>query len=149
VLSALGFFVAGRGSRMMTKATLTICLAGAVGSLSTGFGCLGWSVMTAEDVLIFPLVIGPYAVIAGLAWWRRSRRWMSLVLFIGSLLIAVSGFTMLGRSLYLQSSTPHMRLAMDLTPFVMCALQWTLTIVLVLVISLGAVIDRLRGTRAR
>jgi len=113
---------------MMTKVIYAMCLCGAVGSLVIGFGSGIWSLMTAEDVLIFPLVVGPYAVIAAVAWWRRASSWESQLLVGAVILIGVYGFWAISNSAYRSHTTPDDEVAMDLTPVVVPALQWLVAV---------------------
>ena len=129
--------MATSSSSMITKATLVICAVGAIGSLWIGFAGLGWSLMVAEDILIFPLVTGPYALIAGLAWWQRSSRQVSIALLLIALLFSTYGFWSLGSSFYLRYSRRQAEHAMDLTPIVMPAIQWLLSIALALGIGVA------------
>ena len=125
---------------MMTKATLAICLVGAIGSLAIGFGGIGWSLMSVEDALIFPLVVGPYALIGGLVWWRRTSPRESFVLLVTVLLIAIYGFWAFGVSFHSRYSNPQGQTATDLTPLVVPMLQWLVTMILTLLLGAAAAI---------
>ncbi len=122
----------------MTKAILAICLLGAVGSLVIGFAGGGWSLMSPEDVLIFPLVVGPYALLAAVAWWRRSSGWQSLVLLGTVLLITSYGFWAIGTSVYRSHSDPNGEVAMDLSPVVVPAMQWLVAVSLATLLAVIA-----------
>ena len=123
MLSAIGLL-----PTMMTKAIYAICFSLAVGSLAIGFASGTWSLMSGEDALIFPLVAGPYAVIAAVAWWRRSSSRESLVLLGTVILIGVYGLVAIGASAYRFHTTPHDEIAMDLTPVVVPAVQWLVAV---------------------
>ena len=108
---------------MKAKTTFTLCLVGAVGSLMIGFGSLGWSLMSADDSLIFPLVSGPYAMIACLTWWRRSSS-SELKVLPGTLILVMTfGLWGLCFSAYRRFSTVHDEVAMDLTPLLVPVVQ--------------------------
>ena len=130
---------------MMTKAIYAICFCLAVGSLVIGFASGTWSLMSGEDALIFPLVTGPYAVIAAVAWWRQSSSRESLLL--GTvMLIGVYGVVAISTSAYRFHTTPHDEIAMDLTPVVVPAVQW---LVAVSVAALLGVIGWIRSVAGK
>ena len=129
---------------MITKTTLALCLIGAIGSLAIGFGGLGWSLMSIDDALIFPLVIGPYAVFASLTVWRRSNPVEVMVLLVSVILVVAYGFWGFGLSLYRRYSTPGGSMAMDLSPLVVPALQWVFTCVIGIIVGVTAAIKSRR-----
>ena len=131
---------------MITKGILGICFFGAIGSLVIGFAGHGWSLMSAEDVLIFPLVVGPYAGIGVIAWWRRWSYAESMLLLTAVILIAAYGLLSLGASSYRRHFDPHGGMAMDLSPLVVPALQWFAVTILAFVIGIVAMFrSRPRG----
>lgn len=125
---------------MITKAILGICFFGAIGSLVIGFTGQGWSLMSAEDVLIFPLVAGPYAVIGVIAWWRRCSHKESMLLLTAVILVAAYGFWPFGASSFRRHFDPHGGMAMDLSPIVVPAVQWLAVTILAAVIGVAALI---------
>ena len=124
----------------MTKATLILCLLGAGGSLAIGFAGLGWTVMSVEDVLIFPLVMGPYAMLAGLTVWRRSKPKEVSVLAASVILVIACGCWGFGTSLYRRHSLPDAVMVMDLSPLVVPALQWAFTSIVGIILGTRAAI---------
>ena len=125
---------------MITKPILSVCLFASVGSLAIGFAGHGWSLISAEDVLIFPLVVGPYAVIAVLAWWRRSSHKESMVLLAVVLLLGAYGLWSFGASAYRRQVDPSYGMAMDLSPLVVPALQWLAVTILAAAFGIAAVV---------
>lgn len=127
---------------MTTKAILSVCFLGAIGSLVIGLVGLGWGVLAAaEDVVVFPLVVGPYAVLAFLAWWRRCSYRDSVLLLAVAILIAAYGFWSFGVSSYRRHFDPYGGMAMDLSPLVVPALQWLAVTILAAVFGAAAVIS--------
>jgi hypothetical protein len=125
---------------MITKVILCICFLGALGSLVIGFAGLGWSLMSAEEVLIFPLVVGPYAVIVVIAWWRRRSHKESMLLLTAVFVIAAYGLWSFGASSYRRHFDPHGGMAMDLSPLVVPALQWLVVTILAAVIGVASAV---------
>ena len=132
---------------MTTKITLVLCLIGAIGSLMIGFGGLGWSLMSIGDALIFPLVIGPYAVFAGLTLWRRSNPVEVRILLVSVILVAAYGFWAFGLSLYRRLQMPDESMAMNLSALVVPALQWVFTCVIFVIVGVMAFIKSRRQRR--
>jgi hypothetical protein len=124
----------------MTKATLILCLIGAGGSLAIGFAGLGWTVMSVEDALIFPLVMGPYAMLAGLTVWRRSKPKEVRILAASVIVVVAYGCWGFGTSLYRRHSIPDAKMVMDLSPLVVPALQWAFTCIVGIILSAKAAI---------
>jgi len=127
---------------MMTKAIYAICVCAAVGSLGIGFASGVWSLLSGQDAWIVPLVAGPYAVIAAVAWWRRSRLWESSLLLGTLLLIGAYGLVAISVSAYRFHTGRHDPMAMDLTPLVVPALQWLVAV------SVAALLGAIAGVRA-
>jgi hypothetical protein len=125
---------------MITKGILGVCFFAAIGSLAIGFAGHGWSLMSAEDVLIFPLVVGPYAVIAVIAWWRRYSHKESILLLAVVLLIAAYGLWSFGASSYRRHVDPRGGMAMDLSPLVVPTLQWLAVTILAAAFGVAAVV---------
>lgn len=125
---------------MITKGIFSVCVIAAVGTLAIGFAGLGWSLMSAEDVLVFPLVVGPYAVIAAIAWWRRYSHKESMVLLAVVLLLGAYGLWSFGASSYLRHVDPREGMAMDLSPLLIPALQWLAVTILAAAFGVGAVV---------
>lgn len=124
---------------MITRSILSVCLCAAVGSLAIGFAGHGWSLMFAEDVLVFPLVAGPYAVIAVMAWRRRHSHRESIFLLAFALLAGAYGLLCFGASSYSRHVDPSGEMAMNLSPLVIPALQWVAVTILAAVFGLAAV----------
>lgn len=133
---------------MMTKATYAVCLCGALGSLAIGFASGVWSLMSAEDALIFPLVTGPYIVIAAVAWWRRTSSWESKLLLGAVILIGVYGLWAISTSAYRFHTNPRDEVAMDLTPVVVPALQWLVAVSVAALLGVIVWIRSVIGGRA-
>lgn len=129
---------------MTTKTTIALCLIGAIGSLAIGFGCLGWSVMSVDDVLIFPIVTGPYAVLAGLAVWRRSNPVEARGLLVSVILVAAYGIWAFGLSVYRRYNMPDGSMAMDLSPLVVPAMQSVFTCAIAVVAGVTASVKLMR-----
>ena len=125
---------------MITRSILSVCLCAAVGSLAIGFAGHGWSLMSVEDVLVFPLVTGPYAVIAAIAWWRRYSHRESIILLAVVLLVGAYGLWSFGTSAYRRHVDPSGEMAMNLSPLVIPALQWLAVTILAAVFGLAAVV---------
>ncbi len=125
---------------MVAQTTQMLCVAGAIGSLLIGFVGIGWSMLSAEDGLIFPLVVGPYVMIAGLAWWRRTSPWESRVLLVTVGLVIAYGFWVFGQACYRQFNVTHDEIAMDLSPLVAPVFQFLLTTIVGLVLGAMSVI---------
>jgi hypothetical protein len=125
---------------MITKSILSVCLCAAVGSLAIGFAGHGWSLMSIEEVLVFPLVVGPYSVIAVLAWWRRYSHKESMLLLAVVLLLGACGIWSFGASAYRRHVDPSGEMAMNLSPLVIPALQWLAVTILAAVFGLAAVV---------
>lgn len=125
---------------MMAKTTLSLCLAGAIGSVLIGFMGIGWSLISVEDGLIFPLVIGPYVIIASLAWWRRTSPWESWMLLATVAIVMPYGFWAFGLACYHRFSATHDEIAMDISPLVASVLQFLLTFAVSVVIGVASII---------
>ena len=100
--------------------------------------------MSADDALIFPLVIGPYALIVGLAWWRRWCPGESRILLVTVTLVMAYGFWAFGTSCYRRFSIPSDEVAMDLSPLVAPAIQFLVAAVLGLIMGVAAMVRSLR-----
>lgn len=125
---------------MTTKAIYAICLAGATASLAIGFGSGVWSLVSAQDGWIFPLVIGPYALVALVARWRRDGSWESFLLLVAALLISVGGIAAVSSSAYRFHSSPRNRTAMDITAIVAPLAQWILAASVAAMLGLVAIV---------
>ncbi len=125
---------------MITKAIYAVCLTCAVGSLAVGFGSGVWSLIWADDALIVPLVAGPYAIIAAVAWWWRAGRWEPLFLLAIALLMSIGGLAAIGRSAYRFHAIPRDQTAMDLTAIVVPLAQWTLASGIAVILGAVAII---------
>lgn len=125
---------------MITRSIHGVCFIAAVGSLAIGFAGHGWSLMSAEDVLVVPLVVGPYAIIAALAGWRRSSRKESIFLLAVVLLVSIYGLWSFGASAYRRHVDPRGGMAMDLNSLVVPAFQWFAVTILAAAFGVAAVV---------
>ena len=107
---------------MVTKATLTTCIVAAVATAV--LACTGTAGLPPADAIVVLWVIGPYVLLACLAWWQRARPVASIVLFVVVVAMSAWGLYIYGEDSYRYHTEPHFRMVQRMAVFVVPLAQW-------------------------
>jgi hypothetical protein len=123
---------------MLPRLSMGVCAVSATATLAIGFAFGRWSIASATEALVVPLVVGPYVLLGLMVWWRRASRAASWVLFISVLVLAAVGLCLFGLDAYHQQTDPKYGMAMHFAVLGVPVLQG----LAVLVLGLGLLVER-------
>jgi hypothetical protein len=112
---------------MVTKATLAICLVAAVATAV--LGCTSTAGLTPGDAAVVLWVVGPYLLLASLAWWQRARPAASVVLLIIVVALSAWGIYVYGEDSYRYHTEPRYRMVQRVAVFAVPLAQWLIAMV--------------------
>jgi NADH:ubiquinone oxidoreductase subunit K len=121
------------------------CAVAATTTLFLGFTFSGWSLASATEAMVVPLVVGPYVLLGLMVWWRRASRAVSGLLFIAVLVLAAVGLYLFGLDAYHHQTDPKYGMAMHFAVLGVPAVQGLAAVVLGLALLVERVVNHLRA----
>jgi hypothetical protein len=126
---------------VVARLTIVVCLLAAV--VETVLGCTSSESLAPGDALIVLFVIGPYLLLALLAWRQRGQPAASWVLLAVAVGVSAWGFYILGEDSYRYHTEPQYRTLQRMAVFFVPLLQWAV----VLVVGFALLVWRLASYR--
>jgi hypothetical protein len=127
---------------LVARLAIAVCLLAA--AVETVLGCISTASLAPSDGLIVLFIIGPYLLLALLAWRQRGRPAASWTLLAVAVVMSAWGLYVLGEDSYRYHTEPqygkYQRLAGCFVPLV----QWAI----VLLVGLGLLVWRLASPRS-
>ena len=111
---------------MIPRITIVVCLLAAL--TEAILNCVSTSMLSPMDAIIVLLMVGPYLVLALLAWRRRDNSAVSKAFFVLALFFAAVGLYVSGVDSYRYHTEPHYRLVQRMTIFIVPLAQWAVVL---------------------
>jgi hypothetical protein len=127
-------------AKWTTGVSLAVCLVAA--AITIGLGCLTATRLSAADVPIFLFVVGPYVVLAGLAWWQRSEPVLRIAVLVVIVVLSLAGLSLFGIDTWHYVNELPNRQSQHMTVFLVPLAQWLVLFVVSLFVLVVSVVGR-------
>lgn len=123
----------------VARSAIVVCLFAA--AVEVVLGCVSTAGLAPADAIIASFVVGPYLLLALLAWWQRGRSKTSWALLAVAVGLSAWGLATFGWHSYRYHAEPQYRLAQNMALFSVPLLQWAI----VLLVGLVSLLVRLNS----
>ena len=115
----------------LARLTIIICLFTTV--IEVALGCVSTAGLAPTDALVASFIVGPYLLLAALAWRRRGRPTASRAMLAVAVGLSAWGLATFGWHSYRYYAEPQYRAVQNMALFSVPLLQWAVVLLVGLV----------------